>query len=657
VALFIASITGLSAGWLVGAGVAASAPLLAHLIRTRPRRVVTLPTARFIASIERETARGRRVRELLLLACRAIALLLLGLAFATPAWTSHTDADPGAERTVYVLDASASMRRAEGGRSLFERARRHVSHDIADNPGREAAVVVARRSPVAILPRLTTNSDVLLGELGSVAPSYEYASLKEAVALAASLPDEASRVSARRVVIVTDAARTGFEGLSAGEFASVEIVRIGSDGPPRNTGVHSVSLSPARPVANGEISLGFTLANHTDEPRTLPVILRIGDRVRTEFFEIAEQADAEIEFPLAGLPAGEHTIEIELPADALPADDSARIVANVARTHSVGVFTRASSPLRAPFLAAVGSSVPVEIDALEHMSAIVVADPGPLPDSALASIAEFARSGGAVLWCISDAESAELLLRMPAPAQSDTLFDGIEMSENTEGSQGLLVSQPGQIFGTPLSDLFERALEELRFTGCARIASASAWDVALRFQAGELALARLAYADGSLSVLALDVRAESSAILRSPVFPLLMDAIIGSPGRGTIRRAAIIGERDRLSSGSRSTPGIAGSNGQPGTARAWNIDGRESDPSRIDPRTLIAQNPDENRDIPASANLARVERERQLWPWLALASALAFACESLLLARARAPYEHSSGGDALAGTPESGVAA
>jgi len=611
-----------------------------------------LPTARFLASIERETAHGRRVRELFLLALRALALLMLGLAFATPEWTRFTTAIPGDARTVYVLDVSASMRTIEGGQTFFERAHRHITGELSKNEARESGVVVARRSPAALLPRLSTNTRALLEELAAIGPTYEYASLREAVALAESIPDAEGRASSRQIVLVTDAARTGFEGLSAGEFDSVRIVRIvriGADHPPVNSAVHSVLHSPARPVEGGELSISFTLANFTPEPRTIPVTLRIGSRSRTEIFEISEMSESEIELPLENLSAGEHSVELSIPGDSFAADDTAHIVVRVAPAHRVGVLTRGMSPLRGSILAAVAGSVPVPATALGEVSAMIVADPGPLSDAALGSIAEFARLGGAVLWCITGAESAELLLRVPAPAQSEALFETVEFAGGAGEPEGVRTIRPAHLFETPTSERFDAALETLRFARRSMVVPTGTSDVALRFNNGDPALARIAYADGSLTVLAIDLSDESSGLLRSPVFPLLLDAIVGAPGAGTVRRAAIVGEPDRLSSSSQDEPGVASA---ADSLRAWNIDSRESDPQRLDSSALLAGTPAQAAAAPVDDAL-RIERSVALWPWLMLASALALACESLVLGSHRTSARSAPGADTLDG----GVAA
>jgi hypothetical protein len=91
---------------------------------------VPFSAVRFLRQVPVEQARRRRVRELLLLALRTAALVLLALSFARP-YLVDSEAAAGAPLTVIAMDASLSVStpdqvatRARAGRAGDRRRRR-----------------------------------------------------------------------------------------------------------------------------------------------------------------------------------------------------------------------------------------------------------------------------------------------------------------------------------------------------------------------------------------------------------------------------------------------------------------------------------------------------------------------------------------------------
>jgi len=76
-------LTFLNPAFLWGA-LAASIPVIIHLINRRRARVVQFPTIKFVLRSERRVARKYRVKQWLLLALRTLILFLLTTALAEP---------------------------------------------------------------------------------------------------------------------------------------------------------------------------------------------------------------------------------------------------------------------------------------------------------------------------------------------------------------------------------------------------------------------------------------------------------------------------------------------------------------------------------------------------------------------------------------------
>jgi hypothetical protein len=66
------------------AGMAAAIPILLHLIKREHARKIEFPTLMFLRRISRKTIRYQKLRHLLLLLLRILALVLVVLAFMRP---------------------------------------------------------------------------------------------------------------------------------------------------------------------------------------------------------------------------------------------------------------------------------------------------------------------------------------------------------------------------------------------------------------------------------------------------------------------------------------------------------------------------------------------------------------------------------------------
>jgi hypothetical protein len=157
------------APWMLAAGAAAALAVVAlHLLTTRRPPPAILPTARFVPESDvRAVSRATRPTDLVLLALRALAVLLIGAAFARPVpdapgprvrsvialeW-SRAVADPDAARAA----ARAALQAGGEGSALviFDTAARAVASDqdrVLDTLS-APAVAAGRLSPMLVAAR------------------------------------------------------------------------------------------------------------------------------------------------------------------------------------------------------------------------------------------------------------------------------------------------------------------------------------------------------------------------------------------------------------------------------------------------------------------------------------------------------------------------
>lgn len=111
--------------WLLVAALGIGLPILAHLLNRFQVQHTEWAAMQFLNRSVRVRSRQIKLRDLLLLILRCLALLLLAFALARPAWSGRTASwIPGEKRAgvIIALDGSFSMQHGEEGASRFRRA-------------------------------------------------------------------------------------------------------------------------------------------------------------------------------------------------------------------------------------------------------------------------------------------------------------------------------------------------------------------------------------------------------------------------------------------------------------------------------------------------------------------------------------------------------
>src|SRR5581483_8515064 len=104
-------------------------PVLVHLVRRTRATRVEFPSLMFVRQIPQRTIRRKKLHNRLLLLIRALAILLLILAFTRPYFTgSSAKAGSGNRASVVLLDTSFSMRYGK----RFEQAKSNALRTIND---------------------------------------------------------------------------------------------------------------------------------------------------------------------------------------------------------------------------------------------------------------------------------------------------------------------------------------------------------------------------------------------------------------------------------------------------------------------------------------------------------------------------------------------
>ncbi|MDH3582582.1 MAG: BatA domain-containing protein, partial [Phycisphaerae bacterium] len=115
---------------LLLAGLGVALPILAHLLNRYRVKHTPWAAMQFLNRSVRVRSRQLRLKDILLLCLRCLAILLLGLAFAKPVMneTGGVAASLGERRAgiIIALDASYSMQHSDGATTRFRRAIEHI---------------------------------------------------------------------------------------------------------------------------------------------------------------------------------------------------------------------------------------------------------------------------------------------------------------------------------------------------------------------------------------------------------------------------------------------------------------------------------------------------------------------------------------------------
>lgn len=358
----------LSPLYLLLAG-AVAVPLLIHLMRRRMGARVEFPAARYLARAEKEHSRTLRIRNLLLMLLRVLAILALALAAAKPVarWVGSGHAPTA---VALVIDNSMSASVVENGRPLLDQFKTMARGLLSQ------ATPADRLWLVTIDGRVRGGTAaVLRDEIDRLQPVDGAGDPALALSRAASIVRSVG-LDARQIALLTDGQRTEWARTPA--LSNVQLlVYVPSSKPPTNRAVIAAEARPVRWTPRGAIAARF-LANDSTTYR----ITLAGRTLSRGTAAPNEEVVVHAAPPERGWVDG--TVEVE--PDELPADNVRHFAAwigaapGVTVAPSAGQFAaNAVDVLRGSQTVANGSDISiVTADALGALPALITAPTDPV---------------------------------------------------------------------------------------------------------------------------------------------------------------------------------------------------------------------------------------------------------------------------------------
>jgi hypothetical protein len=561
------------------AGLAAIAlPLVFHLIRRTPRGQTPFSSLMFLTPSPPRITRRSRLEHLLLLFLRGLALTLLALAFARPffreALQLGLDSHRG-QRVAILVDASASMRRADLWRQAQQRAAA-VLDDLKPTDrvalfafDDQVRTLIDFDDPAEIDPR--RRAALVQRRLAETAPTWAAADLGGALATVADRLDaldqgqKAETDIGRRIVLVSDLKQGArLDALQAYEWPANMELELQTITPknPANAGLH-----PAGHGWQEEDEHRPSDADGKTESETSPVVQE------TQRVRVSNAADSTVEqFQVAWLdeqgrsigqptkvyvpPGQSRVISVPQPPSGQPLRlvlqgdahdfDNTLHVAPQARQELTVVYVGGDaaedpqgsryyleralleSPRRSIRLLAPRPEEPLTLPGDAPPSLVVVA--GNLEESRQRELRNYLERGGRALF---------VLLEAPAPALASLLgLSVLTVEEADAGDYALLGAIDfGHALFAPFADPRYSDFTKIHFWKHRRVnfggaagadALPAAVQIVARFDNGDPALTEHALGRGRLYVLATSWRPVDSQLARSSKFVPLVWSLLGA---------------------------------------------------------------------------------------------------------------------------------
>ena len=308
--------------FLIGA-IAAAVPVLVHLVRQTRAVRIQFPSLMFLRKIEQKTVRRRKLRNLLLLAMRCAALLLLALAFARPFFTGSTPVSASAEHTstVILLDDSYSMRYSD----VFTRARQAARNTISDAAADEQLAVVAFSKSYQVLMPLKADRAEATAAVNAVQPGLDSTDYLQAIQAADAILKDASS-GPRRVFLISDFQEAGWNRSAPPVKLDPEVKLFPidvSDSKPSNLAVTQVAADPVVYAQKYSAKVIARVSSFgVEDVENGAVELKLNDLpVERRPLKIDASGTQSVEFTGFNVPEGSNRATIEVTGDSFTLDN------------------------------------------------------------------------------------------------------------------------------------------------------------------------------------------------------------------------------------------------------------------------------------------------------------------------------------------------
>jgi hypothetical protein len=543
--------------WLLLGALGIALPILAHLINRFEVQHTDWAAMRFLNRDVRVRSRQIRLRDLLLLILRCVALLLLILALSRPAWTGKSGL-PGERRAGVVIALDTSFSMGEGGdESRFARAMEMIDVIASRiHPGDPVSLVLLGGGHEVVLRNMAFDEVRFREALDGLAPgpgALELGSVPKALAeLVADM--EAPQ---KEVYVITDGQSRDWkqpsaqlrEGLAAlGAKAEVFVVPVPGD--PANLAVTDLELVSGVLRKGTTARYRATVRNSGVAPvSNITVQCNVDDvRIDSKVIPLIKAGSSEtVSLFVPFHNAGPTRITAGVTGDSLTEDNLRRTVAVVRDRVSVlcvdgsagdagrlvvaALLARADGAQSEDYVVRAVPWLSFPAENLDEVDVIVFADVPEITAEQAAQLTRFVRKGNGLVWFAGDSVKAGAWNERAASGENALLPAKIGPVVNIGDALGagkpLDQEMPDHNVCLPLLSLPEDLFNETRFLRQVEVEpSAASFPVLQLAGSGSPILLEQSLGRGHVFMFTTTAETSWNNMALTPVFPMVMQQIV-----------------------------------------------------------------------------------------------------------------------------------
>ena len=668
--------------WL---GVAAlAAPILVHLVRRTRARRVQFPALVFVRQVPQRTIRRRTLHNLLLLALRCLAILLIVFAFTRPLFFAGSAAKETSTvgATVVLIDSSLSMRRAQ----LFADAQRRAESVIDEAAFGELLSVLSFDQRYTVLNRFTADKDQSRAAVKAATAGWHGTDYEQGLRGAESLLNEVKTGGARKIVMISDFHTAGWNPAIAsfklGNATQLVTVDVGSNNAEPNVAVTNVE---ARGVVFGQKyleKLAVHVTNFSDAPRDrVQIAFQINDQtVEKRELTLGSRESRVIEFTEFNLAEGANRCVIALGTDDFVYDNNfyftlkrevpakALIIESAARGRSDSLYLQSALTTNdaLPYTFTLKTTGSVDPSGISEYSLVILNDAGSLSGALSQALTRFVEGGGQLLAAIGPQTNIATFNDALQKISPVSLREAVQ----TKSNESVAITEVK--FDHPIFEIFRESgrLSSAHVVGYARSEPQANAAVLARFEDGSPALAESRSGKGRVLLFATSLGPSWNDLPLTPLYLPFVHQMIKYAGQRDDSSWYSLGQtftvkRDHdatnpaidTPAGARLSETRSTSDGdllvtgrEPGFYRlryasrpdfaAVNVDGAEGDFTKINFAEFVAgvtggAGASEGGDASNKLSKEEIEGRQKIWWSLLLVALLLLVAESLLARRTK----------------------
>ncbi len=421
-------------------------PIIIHLFHFRRQKVLYFSSLKFIRFIEQENKSTQKLRHILVLISRCLALISIVLAFALPIIPLNQNGTNGGKNVLAIyIDNSFSMTAIGEEGELLSEAREMAKRMLEKTP-LETRILLFTNKMDGIEQRLLTKMEAL-SYLDQIEPTSIRRNIGDVLSWQKNFLDkenaEVERLKTRQIVLLSDFQSSTFktEHTKGDKTANYYAFQLLPEDP-GNLFIDSVWFATPVHKVGEPNELFVRLQNDSKSERVnLELSAKFGQQRRTMFLDIAPNEQRTTSFPFTEKGTGFKQGMVSISDKQLYWDDDFYFAYEVAKSAEVLILNSENASTKVAKVFSVEpfyhtTSIPstnYTKDLLNQTNLVVLNGLNDIPSGLITDLAEFHNKGGAVFVIpgnqINRSDYGDLTSGLELPSLGEVMTEGLKLND------------------------------------------------------------------------------------------------------------------------------------------------------------------------------------------------------------------------------------